>query len=100
MLSTQPQVGIQASDPLEGDGQGAALTWGGLWERGKRGFHTCESELSLVDQRLSKVLELYLRKRGEREKREERERERERERESYQPWCLCSGTVPQCLSLG
>ena len=38
--------------------------------------------------------------RGEREKREERERERERERESYQPWCLCSGTVPQCLSLG
>ena len=52
----------------------------GLWERGKRVFHTGESEHSLDEQRLSMVLELYYRKAGGREKAEERERERERER--------------------
>jgi hypothetical protein len=46
----------------------------GLWERGKRGSHTCESERSLDEQRQFMVLELYYRKAGG--KREGRKRER------------------------
>ena len=48
-----------------GGGQGEACTVAlGLWERGKRGSHACESERSLDEQRLSMVLELYCRKAG------------------------------------
>ena len=67
MLFTQPRVGIQASDPLNGCSQGAALDLGapgphpvapGLWERGMRKevSNTDQSvQWILMEQRLSMV---------------------------------------------
>jgi hypothetical protein len=88
MLSTQPQVGIQASDPLVRGGQETA-------QPGGPGATPCSSRVmeereegrevptparvkaaDLDEQRLSMVLELYYREAGgKREGRKERERE-------------------------
>jgi hypothetical protein len=84
-LFTQPQVGIQASDPLFGGWTRGSPTWEpwdyslkpwGYEREGleKRGSHTSESKHSLDEQRLSMVLELYYREGGGKRKgRKERE---------------------------
>jgi hypothetical protein len=83
MLSTQPQVGIQASDPLDRSGgqQGATQPGGpgatpcsprvmGEREEGREVPTPARvSAADLDEQRLSMVLELYYRKAGGKERR-------------------------------
>jgi hypothetical protein len=89
-LSTQPRVGIQASDPLIRGWTSNSPNWGSRATpyslggyrregRGRKGCHTISrvSKEDLDQQRLSMVLELYYRKAGrKREGGKEREEER------------------------
>jgi hypothetical protein len=102
MLSTQPGWAFKPLTHSMESGQGAAQPGGPRATpcsyvregRGKRGFHTGESECSLDEQKQSMVLELYCRKaegkregkggqpwpRGEKVRKGEREKAREKER--------------------
>jgi hypothetical protein len=91
-LSTQLQVGIQASNPLEGCGQGAAPTWGPeatpcsptvIGER--EDVREVPKQVKVITALMSRdclwFLKFIVERNGERQKEKQREREREGERE-------------------